>query len=139
MMIIKPKFVVDTNVIVSALLLKQSVARQALDKTFKQGELLASNDTLEELNIVLRRKKFDKYLLKNERMQFLTSLTKKATMLKIIKQIVKCRDPKDNKFLELAVAGNATCIITGDKDLLVLHPFQDIAILTPKLFLERNF
>ncbi len=46
-------------------------------------------------------------------------------------------DPKDNKFLELALAGNATCIITGDKDLLVLNPFRNIQIISPKEFLEQ--
>jgi len=48
---------------------------------------------------------------------------------------VACRDPKDNKFLELAVAGEATHIVTGDSDLLVLNPFRDIAVLTPSEFL----
>ncbi|MBX9781791.1 MAG: putative toxin-antitoxin system toxin component, PIN family [Chitinophagaceae bacterium] len=49
-------------------------------------------------------------------------------------KITDCRDPKDNKFLELAVAANATCIITGDIDLLVLNPFRNIAILNAAVF-----
>jgi predicted nucleic acid-binding protein len=48
-----------------------------------------------------------------------------------------CRDPKDNKFLELAVEAGAACIITGDKDLLVLNPFRNIPIFTPAEFLEK--
>ncbi len=52
-------------------------------------------------------------------------------------EITECRDPKDNKFLELAVAGNADCIVTGDKDLLVLDPFRNIRIITPKEFLDQ--
>lgn len=48
-----------------------------------------------------------------------------------------CRDPKDNKFLELAVASNASCIITGDKDLLILHPFRNIPILNAFDFLNN--
>ena len=47
------------------------------------------------------------------------------------------RDRKDDKFLELAVNGNAALIITGDKDLLALDPFQGIAIITPASFLKR--
>jgi putative PIN family toxin of toxin-antitoxin system len=47
-----------------------------------------------------------------------------------------CRDRKDNKFLELAVSAGATCIITGDKDLLVLNPFKGILILTAADFLN---
>jgi putative PIN family toxin of toxin-antitoxin system len=48
-----------------------------------------------------------------------------------------CRDPRDDKFLELAVHGRADILITGDADLLALHPFQGIAILTPAAFLNR--
>lgn len=46
-----------------------------------------------------------------------------------------CRDPKDNKYLELAVNGQAESIITGDQDLLILHPFQSINIVTVNDFL----
>ncbi len=66
-------FVFDTNAVVSALLIKQSVVRHAFDKALQQGKLLLSNATLEELNAVLRREKFDKYLSEKERIQFLTS------------------------------------------------------------------
>jgi putative PIN family toxin of toxin-antitoxin system len=48
-----------------------------------------------------------------------------------------CRDPKDNKFLELAVEAGAACLITGDKDLLILNPFQNTPILTASEFLEK--
>ncbi len=51
--------------------------------------------------------------------------------------ITACRDPKDNKFLEVAVAGRADVIVSGDKDLLVLHPLQGIAIESPRDFLAR--
>lgn len=55
----------------------------------------------------------------------------------IRKRIRACRDPKDDKFLELAVSGNADVIVTGDKDLLALHPFRGIAILTPLDFASQ--
>jgi predicted nucleic acid-binding protein len=51
-------------------------------------------------------------------------------------QIVACRDPKDDKLLELAVCGQAEYIVTGDADLIALHPFQGVQILTPNTFLE---
>ena len=47
-----------------------------------------------------------------------------------------CRDPKDDQILELAVSGNADCIVTGDDDLLTLNPFRGIAIITPADFLR---
>lgn len=50
-------------------------------------------------------------------------------------EITACRDPRDNKFLELAVAAKAACIVTGDNDLLALHPFRSVPILSPSDFL----
>jgi len=54
-----------------------------------------------------------------------------------LEAITDCRDPEDNKFLELAVSANASCIITGDKDLLILHPFRNIPILNAVDFINN--
>jgi predicted nucleic acid-binding protein len=51
-------------------------------------------------------------------------------------EITACRDPSDNKFLEVAVAGEADLIVSGDDDLLVLNPFREIPIVTPRAFLQ---
>ena len=48
------------------------------------------------------------------------------------------RDADDDQILGTAVAGNADCIITGDKDLLVLKEFQGIDILTPRAFVDQE-
>ncbi len=84
-----------------------------------------------ELEKVLRRNKFDQYLSHEERKQFLTSFILHATPVETDEIITACRDPKDNKFLELAVCGKADCIITGDADLLVLNPFRTIPLTIP--------
>ena len=47
-----------------------------------------------------------------------------------------CRDPKDDRILELAINGDAAAIVTGDSDLLVLNPFRGVRIVTPAEFLE---
>jgi len=65
----------------------------------------------------------------------LNDIEKEALFIEPVVKISECRDPKDNKFLELAVAGNAYCIVTGDKDLLVLTPFRGIKIISPGDFL----
>ncbi|PSB35196.1 putative toxin-antitoxin system toxin component, PIN family [Stenomitos frigidus] len=69
------------------------------------------------------------------RTAFLTNLLPVVEMVEITQSITACRDPKDNKFLELAMDGQATCILSSNKDLLVLHPFQGIEIVTPADFL----
>lgn len=51
-------------------------------------------------------------------------------------QIQACRDPKDDIYLETAVSAQADCIVSGDPDLLALHPFRGIFILTPRDFLD---
>lgn len=133
---IDQRFILDTNIIISAMLLKQSVARQAFDKASEEGTLLISLSTVEEVNGVLRRKQFNKYLLEEERIEFATSLVRKASLVEITEKISECRDPKDNKFLELAISGKAVCIVSGDADLLSLHPFRGIPIVTPRQFLD---
>ena len=55
-------------------------------------------------------------------------------LIAIEERIAACRDPTDDKFLELAVNGKADLIVTGDADLLVLNPFRDIPIVAPATF-----
>jgi uncharacterized protein len=126
--------VLDTSVIVSALLLPRSVPRQALDLAFTRGVVLVSDATFTELDTVLRRSRFDRYIEPQERLQFLAKFMQDSMVIEVSETVTDCRDPKDNKFLELAVSGNATCIISGDQDLLSLHPFRGVPILTPQMF-----
>ncbi|HKS29291.1 MAG TPA: putative toxin-antitoxin system toxin component, PIN family [Pyrinomonadaceae bacterium] len=129
------RFVFDTNVIVSAVLLAGSIPRQAFDKALDEGTILISVPVLLELAEVLSRKKLDKYLLEEERMRFLIALIKEVEMVEVTEVVTDCRDAKDNKFLELAVSGKADCVITGDEALLTLNPFRAVPILTPREFL----
>lgn len=133
----KPRFVLDTNLMVSAALLESSVARQAFETALLLGEILLSADVQAELSEVLMRPKFDPYVSPLRRIQFLANLIAVATPVQVLENIRACRDPKDDKFLALAVSGQAACIISGDKDLLVLHPFQGIPILSLSDFLTQ--
>ena len=130
------RVVLDTNVVVSALLLSDSVPRQAFDNALDHGEIIISTSVLLELAEVLARDKLNKYLTEQDRMRFLVTLLKDSELVGITEQIHECRDPNDNKFLELAVCGNADVLVTGDGDLLVLNPFRGIAVLTPRDFLS---
>jgi putative PIN family toxin of toxin-antitoxin system len=69
------------------------------------------------------------------RQQFLLELGEIAQFVPIIQRIRVCRDPRDDKFLERAVNGQAHLILTVDRDLLSLHPFREIAILSPADYL----
>jgi putative PIN family toxin of toxin-antitoxin system len=128
--------VFDTSVLVSALLLENSKPRRALDFALGGGEILLSFAVLAELYDVLNRKQFRRYINEEDIRRFLAALTREAEWVDIGERILACRDPKDDKFLELAVSGHAEYIVTGDADLIVLHPFRGIQILTPSAFLE---
>ena len=130
------RFVFDTNVLVSTVLVPNGKAQQAFIKADQNGYYLLSAATLEEPRDVLYREKFDKYLTNAERTRFLADLLEKSTVTPITESITVCRDPDDDKFLELAVSGNADYLVSGDDDLLALHPFQKIPILRPAEFLN---
>ena len=100
-----------------------------------RGRLLVSDETIAELDEVLRRPKFDKYLSESRRLEFLSGLVREAEVIDVVDVITDCRDPNDNKFLELATSGKASHVVTGDSDLLVLHPFRGIAIVNPQTLL----
>jgi len=128
--------VFDTNVLVSALLLPDSKPRHALNRALREGRVLISFAVLAELNEVLSRKRFRRYVDEEDVRSFLAALTREADWVDVGIQIQACRDPKDDKFLELAVSGQGTHIVTGDADLLALNPFRGIEILPPHRFLE---
>jgi hypothetical protein len=111
--------------------------RQAFDRALEHGTILMSSATVAELNDVLRRPRFDTYVHADDRLEFLAALVRDAELVEVTEVVSDCRDPKDNKFLELALDGNATQIVSGDEDLLVLHPFRGIPILTPQGFVAQ--
>lgn len=134
----RQRVVVDTNVLISRLLLAESVSGQAVRRIVDEGQLLVSDTVLEELAEVLSRQKFDRYIDVEDKRTFFLMLGRVAEKVPIIYPIRACRDPKDDKFLELAVNGTVNVIVTGDKDLLALNPFQRIPIITPAQYLEGN-
>ena len=68
----------------------------------------------------------------------LARLIREAELVNVTETVAECRDPKDNKFLELAISGQAMYLISGDKDLLVLHPFRGIQVVSPQMFLMQS-
>lgn len=132
------RLVLDTNTWVSRLLLPGSVTALAVDRALTLGRLLVSEATLEELADVLARPKFDRYVSRADRREFIHQLASIVEIVPVLRRIQACRDPRDDCFLELAVNGQASHIISGDKDLLVLDPFMQVRILTPAGFLEAT-
>lgn len=136
-MIPKNRFVVDTNIFISHLLSPNSLPGKAFHIVLSTGVLLVSEETMNELADVLSRKKFDPYLTFEERKEFIRQL---SLVVELVPQLVSlkiCRDPKDDKFLNLAINGHANLILTGDDDLLVLNPFKNVRILSCSTYLQE--
>lgn len=129
-------FVFDTNILISANLSPGSVNRKAYDRAREVGVPIYSSDTFAEFAETLMRSKFDKYISTEKRLQAISAFEKKGQLVEVTIKVDICPDPKDNKFLELAIESGASCIITGDKDLLVLNPFEEVPILTAAEFLN---
>ena len=134
------RLVLDTNTLVSRMLLPQGVAGRAVDKALAAGTLLASEDTMAELANVLARPKFNRYATLAERQQFLRLLGGVVRVIPIQHRIQICRDPKVDQFLHVALNGEAQWLITGDQDLLVLAPgfaqSHGLRIVSPAQYLE---
>ena len=126
----------DTNVIVSAALFDNSVPGQAVVRALRSGTILISGALVEELSAVLARDRFDRYVSREMRADFLDALVRESEVITVTEFIHVCRDPKDDHVLDLAVNGKAEVIVTGDNDLLVLNPFRGVRIVTPAEFLD---
>lgn len=129
------RVVLDTNVLISAALFPDSTPGQVLDMTGSEIDLMISSETLAELDDVLKRSRFQRYIREVQRLRFLEALEETGILVDVTLSVAACRDPKDDKFLELAVSGSATHIVSGDQDLLDLHPFRGISIVSPRRFL----
>jgi len=133
----RDRIVADTNVLIGSQLLPACVSDLAIRRAEDTGILLVSDATMNELADVLARPKFDRYISLEDRRQFLRLLGRVAESVPIVYPVQECRDPKDDKFLEVAINGKADVILTGDRDLLVLHPWRAVAILSPRNYLKR--
>ena len=130
------RYVFDTNTLISAALFEGGNPGTAFRHALKSGTVLLSQATFEEIDEVLAREKFDDYLTLEERAAFIEALVERSRFADPTEDVQACRDPDDDKFLELAVSESAACIVSGDKDLLVLSPFRGIPIMRSAAFLE---
>ena len=131
------RVVLDTNVCVSRFLRPHSTPGRAVETAWVSTHTLISVPTWWELREVLNRPKFAPYAQPELIDEFLRKVLRISENVLIPTPIRACGDPRDDKFVELAVHGRADFIVSGDQDLLLLNPFQGIAIVTPAEFLAH--
>ena len=127
------RIVLDTNVLIAALIARGTCS-ELLEHCVLRHELITSDFILNELREKLVEKFKYPDTLANEAITVLRSRMKVITPSPL--EIPVCRDADDDNILAAAVDANCDCIVTGDKDLLVLNPYQTVAILSPRTFLD---
>lgn len=136
------RVVLDTSTLVGAALRIGSVPHQALLKSLGAWDVCASIGTLEELERVFGRKKFDRYLDRASRFEFVELIRRNVHLFSVQDSDLRsikppCRDVRDHQFLALALVAQAELIVASDEDLLVLNPWRGIPIVSPGEFLDR--
>jgi putative PIN family toxin of toxin-antitoxin system len=130
--------VVDTGVLVSALVRRQGTTGDVL-RALRDGRftIIYSTDIVVEIIDVLGRAPFRiKYHIEPDDITALVNLIRlRGELVNPTRKVSACRDPKDDKFLEAALAMQTDCIVSGDSDLLDMTSFEEIPILRPAEFL----
>jgi putative PIN family toxin of toxin-antitoxin system len=128
----------DASTVVSAALKADSTPMRALLAARQRGTLALSQEVLDEVGEVLARPKFAKYITADRRAEILELLVAAAVWVEPAERVGDCRDTKDNRYLELALAAGAEALISSDEDLLVLDPWRGIRVLRPSVFLAED-
>lgn len=139
----RAKIVIDTNALLSALISPRGTVAQAVASAFLHAEIIQSAETYAELGEKLASRKLQKYIPADLRQEALSFFAEAAAFVEAPAVATACRDPKDNKFLDIAAAGGATLLISGDKDLQALQGQETqlgytFAIVTPRSFLDAH-
>lgn len=133
-----PKIVFDASSIVGALLNQNSLPERALLLARSKDVICLSAAVEAEIREVAGRAKFRKYLTLQRIELILDVVTAAAFVVEPNEAVTDCRDVKDNKYLELALAAGADVIISSDQDLLTLDPWRGIRIMTPAAYVARQ-
>lgn len=132
------KVVIDTNVFISGIFWEGNYSSQIIEAwKNKKFTLITSITIIEELINTLRN--FKKNMPEEMIKEWEDTIIRNSEIIQISSKIhIVTEDPDDDKFIETAIKGNADFIITQDKHLLKIKDYQEIIILTPKEFLEKN-
>ncbi len=121
--------VFDASTIVGAALKTDSIPERAVSRAEEADVFALSTAVDREIADVLHRPKFARAISRRRRNRFLSLLRDAAVWFDPAVRVTDCRDPKDDKYLELALAAGAETIVSSDDDLLVLHPWRGVHIL----------
>jgi putative PIN family toxin of toxin-antitoxin system len=129
--------VLDASTLVSAAMKPRSVPGRAVNRAFEADEIAVSEATLAELADVLARPRLARFVSQERREELLALLDASGVFFAPTERVADCRDAKDDKYLELALASAARIIVSSDTDLIALHPWRGVKILRPGEYLAE--
>jgi putative PIN family toxin of toxin-antitoxin system len=130
------RVVVDTNILVSFAIRPNQDFERLFDYLAGHGVTLISEETITELFAVLSREKFRTYIPQDSAIDYVEWYAGISESVTVAENVAACRDPKDDKFLSLAVAGKTNCIVSGDRDLLDMVAYDGIPVYRAAEFLK---
>ncbi|MBK6999451.1 MAG: putative toxin-antitoxin system toxin component, PIN family [Rhodoferax sp.] len=133
------KVVIDTNVWISGLLTRTGTVALLTRHVVQMGQAVFSAQTFAELKDRVWRPKFDRYVTLEQRKKFLSDMESNALWVEVppaLSATAYCRDAADDMFIHTAQAAHAAWLVTGDDDLLCLHPVGSLQILSPRTVLD---
>ena len=129
------KVVIDTNVWISGLLTRTGTAALLTRHVVQNGQAVFTQQTFAELNDRMWRPKFDRYVTLEQRKKLLSDIESSALWVEVPPVVLAttyCRDAADDMFIHAAQAAASPWLVTGDDDLLCLHPLGNLQILSPR-------
>ena len=127
---------IDANAVVSAAPKAESVPERALRLAQARCTVCLSADVRDEIGRVLARPRLASRVSPGRVAFLLALLDDGARWIEPNVRVTDCRDAKDDRYLELALAASADIIVSGDMDLLVLDPWRGVRIMTPAQFVQ---
>lgn len=131
------KIVLDTNVLISWVFGRGITINRLVGEVLTTHHLFTCDEILAELKEKMVSPRLQKFIEPEKAAALFQRYAAKATKLEVSNSVRVCRDPDDDIILALAIAAEADVIISGDNDLLVLHPYHDVSIVTPSAFVDR--
>jgi uncharacterized protein len=121
--------------VVSAALKAEGIPARALLRAEEFDVFALSTAVDAEISAVFARPRFSDPVVQERCARVLTIMRSKAVWFDPTVRVNDCRDPKDDKYLELALAAGAEIIVSSDDDILVLNPWRGVQIVRPAAYL----
>jgi putative PIN family toxin of toxin-antitoxin system len=125
----RKRVVFDTSSLIPACLNPDREPAKIFRRAVLEHDVFCSADTFNELATVLAREKFNAWRPLEHRLMWVRLFRESVILIEVTTPVTECRDPKDNKFFELAISAKADVLVSSDVHLLEMHPFRGVQIL----------